>query len=51
MADQLVIIGTGAGNMEMVTSEALTAIRQAEIVIGSKHLLKNFLCRSSCVMN
>ena len=42
MADQLVIIGTGSGTMEMLTPEALTAIREAEAVIGSKRLLEEF---------
>ena len=42
MADQLVIIGTGAGNNDMLTAEALTAIGQAEIIIGSKRLMEVF---------
>jgi precorrin-6y C5,15-methyltransferase (decarboxylating) CbiE subunit len=42
MADQLVIIGTGPGNMDMLTPEALRVIGQAELVIGSKRLLEIF---------
>lgn len=42
MADQLVIVGTGPGNMKMLTPEVLSVIGQAEIVIGSKRLLDVF---------
>jgi precorrin-6y C5,15-methyltransferase (decarboxylating) CbiE subunit len=42
MADQLVIVGTGPGNIEMLTPEALNAIRRSEIIIGSNRLLDIF---------
>ncbi len=42
MADQVVIVGVGPGNMDMITPEALKSIETAEIIVGSRRILEVF---------
>lgn len=40
MENELVIVGTGSGELDQIIPEGLKAIRKAEILIGSKRLLR-----------
>jgi len=42
MRKKIWIIGTGTGQAEVLTGEALDAIKEAELLIGSKRLLESF---------
>ncbi len=42
MENELVIVGTGSGEPDQIIPEAYEAIREAEILIGSERLLRNF---------